>query len=114
MVAQIWAASRTRGDQNMANLARAQEAYEEFSLRFPGHADAGKALTEASNVRRLLIQQELETGRYYLERAREYDSAIFCLENVIRQKSINPEAAREAETLLQKARTHKANANQKS
>ena len=26
MVAQIWAASRTRGDQNMANLARAQEA----------------------------------------------------------------------------------------
>ena len=114
MVAQIWAASRTRGDQNMANLARAQEAYEEFSLRFPGHADAGKALTEASNVRRLLIQQELETGRYYLERAREYESAIFCLENVIRQKSINPEAAREAETLLQKARTHKANANQKS
>ena len=114
MVAQIWAASRTRGDQNMANLARAQEAYEEFSLRFPGHADAGKALAEASNVRRLLIQQELETGRYYLERAREYDSAIFCLENVIRQKSINPEAAREAETLLQKARTHKANANQKS
>lgn len=114
MVAQIWAASRTRGDQNMANLARAQEAYEEFSLRFPGHADAGKALTEASNVRRLLIQQELETGRYYLERAREYDSAIFCLENVIRQKSINPEAAREAETLLQKAKTHKANANQKS
>lgn len=114
MVAQIWAASRTRGDQNMANLARAQEAYEEFSLRFPGHADAGKALTEASNVRRLLIQQELETGRYYLERAREYDSAIFCLENVIRQKSINPEAAREAEPLLQKARTHKANANQKS
>lgn len=114
MVAQIWAASRTRGDRNMANLARAQEAYEEFSLRFPGHADAGKALAEASNVRRLLIQQELETGRYYLERAREYDSAIFCLENVIRQKSINPEAAREAETLLQKARTHKANANQKS
>lgn len=114
MVAQIWAASRTRGDQNMANLARAQEAYEEFSLRFPGHADAGKALTEASNVRRLLIQQELETGRYYLDRAREYDSAIFCLENVIRQKSINPEAAREAETLLQKARTHKANANRKS
>lgn len=114
MVAQIWAASRTRGDQNMANLTRAQEAYEEFTLRFPGHADAGKALTEASNVRRLLIQQELETGRYYLERAREYDSAIFCLENVIRQKSINPEAAREAETLLQKAKTHKANANRKS
>ena len=114
MVAQIWAASRTRGDQNMANLTRAQEAYEEFTLRFPGHADAGKALAEASNVRRLLIQQELETGRYYLERAREYDSAIFCLENVIRQKSINPEAAREAETLLQKAETLKANANRKS
>ncbi|MBR5895314.1 MAG: tetratricopeptide repeat protein [Akkermansia sp.] len=107
MVAQIWASSRTRGDQNMANLTRAREAYEEFSLRFPNHPLAGKAQGGAADVRRLMVQQELEVGRYYLERSREYDSAIFCFENVIRQKKVNPEAAAEAATLLQKAQTLK-------
>lgn len=104
MVAQLWASSRTRGDRNLANLKKAQEAYEDFSLRFPKHPDANKALKEASNVRRLLVQQELEVGRYYLERSHEYGSAIFCFENVIRQKSTNPEAAAEAEKLLGVAR----------
>lgn len=104
MVAKLWAASHTRGDQNLVNLANAQEAYEEFTLRFPNHPDAKKAYAEARNVRALLVQQELEVGRYYLERAREYPSAIFCFESVIRQKKVNPEAAREAETLLSRAR----------
>ncbi len=104
MVAQLWSSSRERGDRNLVNLNRAREAYEEFTLRFPNHKDAGKALAEASNVRRLLVRQELEVGRYYLERAREYPSAIFCFENVIRQKSENPEAAKEAEGLLAEAR----------
>ncbi len=108
MVAQLWASSRTRGNQNLANLTRAQEAYEDFTLRFPNHADARKALNEASNVRRLLVQQELETGRYYLERSREYGAAVFCFENVIRQRNINPEAAKEAETLLQQAKARQA------
>ncbi|MBR3943820.1 MAG: tetratricopeptide repeat protein, partial [Akkermansia sp.] len=65
MVAKLWAASHTRGDQNLVNLANAQEAYEEFTLRFPNHPDAKKAYEEAKNVRRLLVQQELEVGRYY-------------------------------------------------
>lgn len=104
MVAQLWAASHTRGDQNLVNLANAQEAYEEFTLRFPDHPDAAKAHSQAARVRGLLVQQELEVGRYYLERAREYPSAIFCFENVIRQQKVNPEAAREATHLLQRAR----------
>lgn len=108
MVAQLWAGSRTRGDQNLVNLKRAQEAYEEFTLRFPDHADAGKALAEASNVRRLLVRQELEVGRYYLERSHEYPSAIFCFENVIRQKKENPEAAKVAKELLAVARARQA------
>ncbi len=108
MVAQLWAGSRTRGDRNLANLKRAQEAYEEFTLRFPNHADAGKALAEASNVRRLLVRQELEVGRYYLERSHEYPSAIFCFENVIRQKKENPEAAKLAAELLAEARARRA------
>ena len=112
MVAQLWADSHTRGDKNLVNLSNAREAYEEFTLRFPQHADAKKALSEASNMERLMIQQQLEVGRYYLERSKEYTSAIFCFEDVIRQKAINPEAAREAEALLSQAKA--AAASQKS
>lgn len=113
MVAQLWATSRTRGDNNLVNLHRAREAYEEFTLRFPGHKDAGKALSEASNVRRLLVRQELEVGKYYLERSKEYTSAIFCFENVIRQKNNNPEAAKEAQRLLEQAKVLQAAAQAK-
>lgn len=104
MVAQLWASSHTRGDNNLVNLSNAREAYEEFTLRFPNHPEAKKAMGEALNMDRLMVHQQLEVGRYYLERSREYTSAIFCFEDVIRQKSINPEAAREAEALLEKAR----------
>jgi outer membrane protein assembly factor BamD len=114
MVAQLWSSSRERGDRNLVNLNRAREAYEEFTLRFPNHKNAGKALAEASNVRRLLVRQELEVGRYYLDRAREYPSAIFCFENVIRQKSENPEAAKEAAELLKKARQLQEKSTQKA
>lgn len=105
MVAQLWANSTLRGESdNLVNLARAREAYEEFSLRFPNHKDARKALGQAATMDKLLVQQQLEVGRYYLERSREYTSAIFCFEDVIRQKSVNPEAAAEAQKLLEKAR----------
>ncbi len=104
MVASIWATDRTRGNQNMVNLANAREAYEEFSLRFPNHPQARKALKDAANVDRLLVEQELEVGRYYLERSHEYTSAVFCFEDVIRQKSKNPQAAAEAQQLLTRAR----------
>lgn len=100
MVAQLWANSHTRGNQNLVNLDKAREAYDEFSLLFPEHADSAKARQGAQQMSRLLVQQELEVGRYYLERSREYTSAIFCFENVIRQKSTNPEAAAEASKLL--------------
>ncbi len=114
MVAQLWANSHTRGDNNLVNLSNAREAYEEFSLRFPKHAEAKKALSEASNMERLMIQQQLEVGRYYLERSREYTSAIFCFEDVIRQKSINPEAAAEAQKLLARAKQAAAAVQPKS
>lgn len=104
MVAQLWANSHTRGDNNLVNLSNAREAYEEFTLRFPKHPDAKKAMSEASNMESLMVQQLLEVGRYYLERSHEYTSAIFCLEDVVRQKSMNPEAAKEAESLLIKAK----------
>ncbi len=108
MVASIWASDRTRGNRNMVNLANAREAYEEFTLRFPNHPAARKAMGEAANVDRLLVEQELEVGRYYLERSHEYNCAIFCFEDVIRQKERNPDAAAEAAKLLERARAREA------
>lgn len=104
MVAQLWANSRTRGENNLVNLTNAREAYEEFSLRFPNHRDAHKALAQVSNMNRLLVQQQLDVGKYYLYRSHEYQSAIFCFQDVVRQKSVNAEAAGEAAVLLEKAR----------
>lgn len=114
MVAQLWASSHTRGDNNLVNLSNAREAYEEFTLRFPKHPEARKAMGEASNMDRLMVQQQLEVGRYYLERSHEYTSAIFCFEDVMRQKKVNPEAAKEAEKLLAKAKQAAAAAAAKS
>ncbi len=108
MVAGIWASDRTRGNRDMVNLDKAREAYEEFTLRFPNHPEARKARQEATNVKRLMVEQELEVGRYYLDRSREYQSAVFCFENVIRQKSVNPQAAAEASRLLTLARKRAA------
>lgn len=104
MAAKILAGSHTRGDNNLVNLDRAQEAYEEFTLLFPEHADAGAARSGAREMQRLLVQQELEVGKYYLERAREYDPAAFCFESVIHQERLNPQAAQEARKLLDKIR----------
>ena len=99
-VAELWASSHTRGNQNLVNLDKAREAYDEFSLLFPKHSDATKARDGSTQIQRKLVQQELEVGRYYLERSREYASAAFCFESVIRKKDINPEAAAEAAKLL--------------
>lgn len=103
-VAQLWSDSHTRGDNNLVNLSNAREAYEEFSLRFPKHPEAKNALAKAAEMECLMVQQQLEVGRYYLERSNEYTSAIFCFEDVVRQKKLNPEAAKEAEELLERAK----------
>ncbi len=106
MVAHLWADEHARGDQNMANLSRAEEAYEEFTLRYPNDSRAGKALQQASNVRSLMVEQELEVALYYLERANQYRAAVFCLEEVVRKRHLNPAAAKKAESLLPAARAH--------
>ena len=115
MVARLWASSRTRGDNNLVNLDRAREAYEEFTLIFPNHRDAGAARNGVREMERLMVEQELEVGRYYLERAREYGPAVFCFENVIRQAEANPEAAQKARQLLARAQAalHAPSAAQK-
>lgn len=114
MLANILASSRNRGNQNQVYLDRAREAYEEFAYLFPNHADSAKAQAGVVNMERLLVQQELEVGRYYMERAKEYGSAVFCFENVIRHKAENPSAAATAEKLLVQARQLQAGVKKSS
>lgn len=103
MVAQLWASEGTRGNNNLVYLSKAQEAYEEFLLRFPNDRRAGLAREKVGEMRALLVEQELETGRYYLERAHLYSAAAQCFRNVKSQAALNPSAAREAEKLYARA-----------
>ena len=106
MLARLLASSHTRGDRNLVNIDRAREAYEEFSLLFPNHSGMKEARAGAAEMQRLLVQQELEVGKYYMERAREYTAAAFCFNDVIRRGTHNPQAAAEARTLLQRIRPY--------
>lgn len=110
MIAKLWARAHEDGNQNLANLNRAEEAYEEFTLLFPDNDQSSLALKKAKEMRSLMVEQQLQVAHYYLERALEYQAAIFTLEDVIRQKSLNPEAAREAEQLLPIAKKKLASA----
>ncbi|HIX20678.1 MAG TPA: outer membrane protein assembly factor BamD [Candidatus Akkermansia intestinigallinarum] len=103
MTAQLWSQQHTRGNNALVNLQKAQEAYEEFLLRYPNDRRAGEARRRVAEMRALLVDQELEVGRYYLERARSYSAAMQCFRSVIAQKSVNPTAAKEAAELYRKA-----------
>lgn len=105
MVAKLWAEERARGNNNMVNVTKAQEAYEEFLLRYPNHKESATARKQVVNMRSLLVGQELEVGKYYLFRANEYGAAMQCFQNVINEAKQNPEAAREARRLYRQARS---------
>ena len=100
MVAKLWAESHIKGNRNQVNLANAQEAYEEFLLRFPNHPEARQASLGASNMKKLMVQQQLEVGEYYYLRAKDWTPARFCFEDVLRRKDVNPEAAAKAQAYL--------------
>ncbi len=110
-VGMLWMQSSSRGDRNLVNLNKAQEAFEEFSLLFPKHKDEPKAAKLAAETRQLMVGEQLKVARYYLERSKEYRPAVFMLEDIIRQEKTNPQAAEEARKLLPQA---KALANQAS
>ncbi len=100
----LWMQSASRGDRNLVNLNKAQEAFEEYSLLFPDHKDAPKAAKLAAKTKQLMVDEQLKVARYYLERSKEYRSAVFALEDIIRQADINPKAAAEARKLLPQAK----------
>lgn len=104
MVARLWADSVTKGSKNQVNLTNAQEAYEEFLLRYPNHPEAKNAKLGANTIKKAIVRQQLEVGEFYYLRAHDLKPAIFCFEDVVRQRSINPEAAAKAQAYLNEIR----------
>ncbi|MEG0427469.1 MAG: tetratricopeptide repeat protein [Akkermansia sp.] len=97
-IADLYRNEQTGGSRNHANIMRAQEAYEDYLQRYTQHS--GQAKKGLSDVRRLIIQQKLETGEYYLNRMKDRDAAIFSFEEVIHHAETNPEAATKARAYL--------------
>ncbi len=112
MVGDLWASSASRGDRNLVNLNKAQEAYDEFVLLYPNHKDTKKARGLSHKMQQLMVHEQLNVARFYLERSRQYQSAVFTLEDVIRQAHINPAAAAEARKLLPLAKARLAGGTQ--
>ncbi len=102
-VGMLWMNSASRGDRDLVNLNKAQEAFDEFTLLFPKHKDAAKARQLSRQTRILMVDEQLKVARYYLERSKEYRSAVFALQDVIRQEQLNPKAAAAARKLLPQA-----------
>ena len=71
------------GDRNHVNVARAQEAYEDYLQRYPNSARAGAARADLAAMKRELVAQQLE---------------------VASKGSINPAAAARAKARLKELR----------
>ncbi len=102
-LAELWASSASRGKESLVNLGRAQECFEEYTLLYPDSKDKAKVQARIRDMKSLMVNEQLRLATFYLERSKEYSSAIFMLEDVIRQEKINPEAAATARKLLPEA-----------
>lgn len=99
-VAEVYAQSRMTGDLSFSNILKAQEAYEEFILRYPGHSQISRARTGLAGVRQYMVQRKLEVGEYYMFRMKDRDAAMFSFQEVIAGEKANPEAAAKAREYL--------------
>ena len=86
----------------LVNVARAQEAYEDYLQRYPTSARAGAARSDLAAMKRELVAQQLEVAEYYLTKMKDTDAAIFCYQEVASKGSVNPAAAAKAKARLKK------------
>ncbi len=103
-LAELWASSASRGKESLVNLSRAQESFEEYTLLYPNSKDKAEVQGRIKDMKRLMVNEQLRLASFYLERSKEYRSAVFMLQDVIRQEKINPEAAETARKLLPEAK----------
>lgn len=99
-IATLYRQAAADGDRNHVNVARAQEAYEDYLQRYPNSSRAGAVRSDLAAMKRELVAQQLEVAEYYLTKMKDTDAAIFCYQEVVSQARINPEAAAKAKARL--------------
>ena len=103
-IATLYRQAAADGDRNHVNVARAQEAYEDYLQRYPNSARAGAARADLAAMKRELVAQQLEVAEYYLTKMKDADAAVFCYQEVASKGSINPAAAARAKARLKELR----------
>ncbi len=99
-IATLYRQAAADGDKNHVNVARAQEAYEDYLQRFPNSSKTKDVRADLSTMKKDLVNQQLEVAEYYLTKMKDVDAAIFCFQEVVSKADINPAAAAKAKARL--------------
>lgn len=78
-IATLYRQAAADGDRNHVNVARAQEAYEDYLQRYPNTAKAGAARADLAAMKRELIAQQLEVAEYYLTKMKDTNAGHLLL-----------------------------------
>ncbi len=105
-IATLYRQAASDGDKNHVNVARAQEAYEDYLQRFPNSSQTKNVRADLSTMKRDLVNQQLEVAEYYLVKMKDVDAAIFCFQEVVTKADINPAAAAKARARLKALGVH--------
>lgn len=99
-IATLYRQAADNGDRNHVNVARAQEAYEDYLQQYPGGAKASMVRADLATMKRELVTQQLDVAEYYLTKMKDTDAAIFCYQEVVSKAGTNPAAAAKAKARL--------------
>ena len=78
-----------RGNQNQANLDKADDAFHDLLLRYPNSKRAPDARAQISKIAGLDLQRSFDVGEFYYKK-KQYTSASFYFREVVKQAPDGP------------------------
>lgn len=78
-----------RGNQDMGNLDRAREAFEDYLSRYPGRARSGDARAQIAKLGSQDVQRSYDVAEFY-RRKGDYESARFYYREVLKKHGSGP------------------------
>jgi outer membrane assembly lipoprotein YfiO len=78
-----------RGNQDMGNLDRAREAFEDYLSRYPGRARANDARQQIAALGSQDVQRSFDVAEFY-RRKGDYESARFYYREVLKKHGSGP------------------------
>jgi len=85
----ILLAQSSRGNQNQANLDKADDAFHDLLLRYPNSKRAPDARAQISKIAGLDLQRSFDVGEFYYKK-KQYTSASFYFREVVKQAPDGP------------------------